>query len=110
MMASEPGPLPQRPPVMCPGCPHRAVFYTLKKLGLTATGDIGCYTLECPPPHAGISTCICMGASMSNALGMEKARGKEFTRKLVAVIGDSTFFIQASLGLQTWCAMILLVR
>jgi len=87
-----PGVLPQRPPVMCPGCPHRAVFYMLKKLGLTATGDIGCYTLGALPPHAGLDTCVCMGASIGNALGMEKARGKEFTRKLVAVIGDSTFF------------------
>jgi len=99
MKASEPGSLPQRPPVMCPGCPHRAVFYTLNKLGLTATGDIGCYTLGALPPHAGIDTCICMGASIGNALGMEKARGKEFTRKLVAVIGDSTFFHSGLTGL-----------
>lgn len=95
----EPGALPQRPPVMCTGCPHRAVFYTIKKLGLTATGDIGCYTLGALPPHAGIDTCVCMGASISMAMGMEKARGKDFTRKLVAVIGDSTFFHSGLTGL-----------
>ena len=95
----DPGALPQRPPVMCPGCPHRAVYYMLKKLGLTATGDIGCYTLGALPPHGGLDTCICMGASIGNALGMEMARGKEFTRKLVAVIGDSTFFHSGLTGL-----------
>lgn len=94
-----PGGLPQRPPVMCPGCPHRAVYYMLKKLSLTATGDIGCYTLGALPPHSGLDTCICMGASLGNALGMEKARGKAFTRKLVAVIGDSTFFHSGLTGL-----------
>ena len=94
-----PGDLPQRPPVMCPGCPHRAVFHTLKKLGLTATGDIGCYTLGALPPHQGIDACVCMGASIGMAMGMEKARGKEFARKLVAVIGDSTFFHSGITGL-----------
>ncbi len=87
-----PGELPQRPPVMCPGCPHRAVFYVMKKLGLTAMGDIGCYTLGALPPLQGIDACVCMGASIGMAMGMEKARGKDFARKLVAVIGDSTFF------------------
>jgi indolepyruvate ferredoxin oxidoreductase alpha subunit len=96
---NDPGPMPQRPPVMCPGCPHRAVFYTIKKLGLTATGDIGCYTLGALPPLAGIDTCVCMGASIGAAMGMEKARGKEFARKLVAVIGDSTFFHSGITGL-----------
>ncbi len=95
----DPGTLPQRPPVMCPGCPHRAVFYTLKKLGLTATGDIGCYTLGALPPLAGIDTCICMGASIGVAMGLEKARGTAFARKLVAVIGDSTFFHSGITGL-----------
>jgi indolepyruvate ferredoxin oxidoreductase, alpha subunit len=95
----EPGALPQRPPVMCPGCPHRAVFYTIKKLGLTATGDIGCYTLGALPPLQGIDTCVCMGASIGAAMGMEKARGKQFARKLVAVIGDSTFFHSGITGL-----------
>lgn len=94
-----PGELPQRPPVMCPGCPHRAVFYMLKKLKLTATGDIGCYTLGALPPHQSIDACVCMGASIGMAMGMEKARGKEFARKLVAVIGDSTFFHSGLTGL-----------
>lgn len=94
-----PGVLPQRPPVMCPGCPHRAVFYAIKKLGLTATGDIGCYTLGALPPLQGIDACVCMGASIGMAMGMEKARGKEFARKLVAVIGDSTFFHSGITGL-----------
>lgn len=95
----ETGALPQRPPVMCPGCPHRAVFYMIKKLGLTATGDIGCYTLGALPPLTGIDMCICMGASIGTAMGMEKARGSEFARKLVAVIGDSTFFHSGITGL-----------
>lgn len=93
------GALPQRPPVMCPGCPHRGVYYVLKKLGITATGDIGCYTLGATPPLQGIDTCICMGASMGCAMGMEKARGKDFARKLVAIIGDSTFFHSGLTGL-----------
>ncbi|MDD5017963.1 MAG: indolepyruvate ferredoxin oxidoreductase subunit alpha [Eubacteriales bacterium] len=93
------GALPQRPPVMCPGCPHRAVYYMLKKLGIAATGDIGCYTLGAMPPLSGIDTCVCMGASIGMAMGMEKARGKDFSRKLVAVIGDSTFFHSGITGL-----------
>lgn len=96
---TDPGTLPQRPPVMCPGCPHRAVFYAIKKLGLTATGDIGCYTLGALPPLTGIDTCVCMGASIGTAMGMEKARGSAFARKLVAVIGDSTFFHSGITGL-----------
>lgn len=94
-----PGELPMRPPVMCPGCPHRAVYYTLNKLKIMATGDIGCYTLGALPPLQGIDTTVCMGASIGNAMGMEKARGKEFARKLVAVIGDSTFFHSGITGL-----------
>jgi indolepyruvate ferredoxin oxidoreductase alpha subunit len=96
---SEAPKLPGRPPVMCPGCPHRAVYYLLNKLGLTATGDIGCYTLGALPPLQGIDTCLCMGASIPMALGMEKARGKDFARRLVAVIGDSTFVHSGITGL-----------
>lgn len=96
---AKPGDLPQRPPVMCPGCPHRGVYYVLKKLGITAAGDIGCYTLGATPPLLGIDTCICMGASIGCAMGMEKARGRGFARKLVAVIGDSTFFHSGIAGL-----------
>lgn len=91
--------VPGRPPVLCPGCPHRGVFYTLKKLKLHVTGDIGCYTLGALPPLAAIDTCICMGASIGTAMGMEKARGKDFARKLVAVIGDSTFLHSGVTGL-----------
>ncbi len=93
----DPGALPQRPPVMCPGCPHRAVFYALKKQGITAMGDIGCYTLGALQPLAGIDACVCMGASIGMAMGMEKARGN--ANKLVAVIGDSTFFHSGITGL-----------
>lgn len=93
------GQLPMRPPVMCPGCPHRAVYYVLKKLKIMATGDIGCYTLGALPPHEGIDMCICMGASIGTATGLEKARGKDFARKLVAIIGDSTFFHSGITGL-----------
>ncbi|MCL1792114.1 MAG: indolepyruvate ferredoxin oxidoreductase subunit alpha [Peptococcaceae bacterium] len=83
--------LPGRPPVLCPGCPHRAVFYVLNRLKLTVSGDIGCYTLGALAPLNAMDTTICMGASIGAALGMEKARGKDFARNLVAVIGDSTF-------------------
>lgn len=83
--------LPARPPVMCAGCPHRGTFYVLKKLGLVVTGDIGCYTLGAVAPLASVDTTICMGASISAAHGMEKARGKDFAKKVVSVIGDSTF-------------------
>jgi len=83
--------IPARPPVMCPGCPHRGMYYVLKKLKLTVSGDIGCYTLGALPPTESMDTCICMGASIGVAHGMEKARGKEFGKKTVAVLGDSTF-------------------
>ncbi|NLM21255.1 MAG: indolepyruvate ferredoxin oxidoreductase subunit alpha [Peptococcaceae bacterium] len=91
--------VPVRPPVMCPGCPHRGVFYVLQKLKLTVTGDIGCYTLGAQAPLNAIDTTICMGASIGAAIGMEKARGKEFARQLVAVIGDSTFIHSGITGL-----------
>jgi indolepyruvate ferredoxin oxidoreductase, alpha subunit len=83
--------LPARPPVMCAGCPHRAVFYAIKKLGLHVFGDIGCYTLGALAPLETMDVCLCMGASIGMAIGAEKARGKDFSRKSVAVIGDSTF-------------------
>ncbi|HHV72066.1 MAG TPA: 4Fe-4S binding protein, partial [Clostridia bacterium] len=83
--------VPMRPPVLCPGCPHRGVFYTLKKLNLIVSGDIGCYTLGALEPLSAMDTTICMGASIGVALGMEKAN-PELSKKLVAVIGDSTFF------------------
>ena len=82
--------IPNRPPILCPGCSHRGVFYTLKRLKLRVTGDIGCYTLGALPPLQSIDTCVCMGASVGVALGMEKAN-KETSGQTVAVIGDSTF-------------------
>ncbi len=91
--------IPARPPVLCPGCPHRGVFYSFNKLKLVATGDIGCYTLGALPPLSAMDTCVCMGASVTNAQGMEKALGGEFSRKLVAVLGDSTFFHSGITGL-----------
>ena len=91
--------IPARPPVLCAGCPHRGTFYVLKKLGLIVSGDIGCYTLGAVPPLASVDTTICMGASVSGALGMSKARGKEFNKKLVSVIGDSTFMHSGITGL-----------
>lgn len=83
--------IPPRPPLMCPGCPHRGVFHTLKKMKLHVMGDIGCYTLGALSPLDGMDACVCMGASIGMSLGMEKANGEDFARKVVAVIGDSTF-------------------
>lgn len=83
--------LPPRPPVLCPGCPHRAVFYILSKLKVHVTGDIGCYTLGALPPFLALHTCVCMGASIGNAYGIERAMEQDPTGKVVAVIGDSTF-------------------
>ena len=76
-----------RPPVMCPGCAHRGVFATLKKMGVLVTGDIGCYTLGCLPPFEALHTTFCMGASIGNATGFNQA-GED---RVVGVIGDSTF-------------------
>ena len=84
---------------MCPGCPHRGTFHVLKKLKLTVTGDIGCYTLAALPPAQSMDTCVCMGASIGMAHGMEKARGREFGKKTVAVLGDSTFIHSGITGL-----------
>ena len=91
--------IPVRPPVMCAGCPHRGTFYVLKKLGLVVSGDIGCYTLGAVAPLQSVDTTICMGASVSAAMGMAKARGDEFNKKLVSVIGDSTFMHSGITGL-----------
>ena len=91
--------LPGRPPVMCPGCPHRGTFYVLNKLGLTVSGDIGCYTLGATNPLNAVDSVVCMGASIGVAHGMAKVRGEEFNKKLVAVIGDSTFVHSGITGL-----------
>lgn len=89
---------PERPPVLCPGCPHRSVFYTLHELNCTVSGDIGCYTLGSLPPLSAMDTCICMGASIPMAFGMEKIH-PEMADHLVAVLGDSTFFHSGMTGL-----------
>ena len=81
--------LPPRPPVLCPGCPHRGVFSIARKLKLVVNGDIGCYTLGFLPPLSALHSCGCMGASIGVAHGVRKAG---IAQKNVAVIGDSTFF------------------
>ena len=86
-----PAQVPVRPPILCPGCPHRSVFSVLKKLRKHAAGDIGCYTLGAIAPLEVIDTTICMGASISSLHGMEMAKGKDYIKDWVAVIGDSTF-------------------
>lgn len=83
--------IPVRPPVMCSGCPHRGLFYALKKEKVYVSGDIGCYTLGASAPLSAMDACICMGASISALHGFNKARGPESESRSVAVIGDSTF-------------------
>jgi len=84
-------PIPPRPPNLCPGCPHRGLFYVLGVLKIFVTGDIGCYTLSYMKPLEGLHSCICMGASIGMAHGMNKALGEKGRGKVVGVIGDSTF-------------------
>jgi indolepyruvate ferredoxin oxidoreductase alpha subunit len=84
--------LPPRPPNMCPGCPHRSLYYTLKKMKVFVAADIGCYTLAFLPPLQTVDTCLCMGAGIGHAVGMEQALKENAHGKVVAVIGDSTFF------------------
>lgn len=86
-----PSQVPARPPILCPGCPHRSVFSVMNKLKIHAAGDIGCYTLGAVAPLSVVDTTICMGASISSLHGMEKAKGKDYIKNWVAVIGDSTF-------------------
>ena len=91
--------LPQRPPALCSGCPHRSVFYTLNKLGVTVTGDIGCYALGVVPPLSAMDSVVCMGASIGTAHGVELALGESAKGKVVGVIGDSTFMHSGINGL-----------
>ena len=91
--------LPGRPPVMCAGCPHRGLFYTLKKNKVTVLGDIGCYTLGAVAPLSSIELTLCMGASVSSIHGFNKALGEESEGNTVAVIGDSTFMHSGMTGL-----------
>lgn len=88
---AKPAKAPGRPPILCPGCPHRSVYYVLNKLKFHAVGDIGCYTLGAVAPLSVVDTTMCMGSSISTLHGMEKARGKNYIKNWVAVIGDSTF-------------------
>ena len=91
--------IPNRPPMMCAGCPHRGLFYTLAKNKITALGDIGCYTLGSAPPLSALDSTLCMGASISGLHGFNLARGKDAEKKSVAVIGDSTFMHSGMTGL-----------
>ena len=91
--------VPARPPVMCAGCPHRGLFYTLRKNKCTVLGDIGCYTLGAVPPLGAIEMTLCMGASIGAVHGFNKVRGKESEGRTVAVIGDSTFMHSGMTGL-----------
>ncbi len=91
--------IPMRPPNMCPGCPHRGIFYALRNLNVFVSGDIGCYTLGALKPLSAMDSCVCMGASISAAHGMDKALGKDGQGKVVAVIGDSTFIHSGITGL-----------
>ena len=91
--------LPGRPPVMCAGCPHRGLFYTLSKNKCTVLGDIGCYTLGAVAPLSAMEMTLCMGASVSSIHGFNKALGEESEGKTVAVIGDSTFMHSGMTGL-----------
>ena len=92
-------PIPNRPPMMCAGCPHRGMFYTLAKNKITVHGDIGCYTLGAVPPLNALDSTLCMGASISGLHGFNAARGESAEGKSVAVIGDSTFMHSGMTGL-----------
>ena len=91
--------IPNRPPMMCAGCPHRGMFYTLAKNKITVHGDIGCYTLGAVPPLSALDSTLCMGASISGLHGFNAARGADAEKKSVAVIGDSTFMHSGMTGL-----------
>ena len=91
--------IPARPPMMCAGCPHRGLFYTLAKNKVTVLGDIGCYTLGAVPPLSALDSTLCMGASVSGLHGFNAARGADAEKKTVCVIGDSTFMHSGMTGL-----------
>lgn len=91
--------LPQRMPVLCPGCGHRNLFFVLKKLKAKVMGDIGCYTLALNPPLSALDTCTCMGAGIGEAHGFSKVVQEENDEKIVAVLGDSTFVHSGITGL-----------
>lgn len=95
----EPAPPRGKPPQLCEGCPHRTVFQALSNLGCTVTGDIGCYTLGVLPPFEAMDSCVCMGASIGAGLGLRHVLPEEEARKVVSVIGDSTFVHSGITGL-----------
>ena len=98
-VSPEPQPLPGKPPALCPGCGHRSVFSSLKNLNCIVSGDIGCYTLAVLPPFEAVDSCVCMGASIGVGLGLRHALPPEQAKRVVSVIGDSTFFHSGITGL-----------
>jgi indolepyruvate ferredoxin oxidoreductase, alpha subunit len=97
--AEEPAPAPGKPPQLCPGCPHRKVFEVLRQLNCIVAGDIGCYTLGVLPPFEAMDTCLCMGASIGIGLGLRQVLPEAQARRVVSVIGDSTFVHSGLTGL-----------
>jgi indolepyruvate ferredoxin oxidoreductase, alpha subunit len=95
----EPQPKPGKPPMLCEGCSHRVVFDVLRKLDCIVTGDIGCYTLGVLPPFSAMDTCVCMGASLGVGLGLRHTLPAEQAKRVVSVIGDSTFVHSGITGL-----------
>ena len=98
-VSPEPELPPGKPPTLCPGCGHRSVFSALRNLGCIVSGDIGCYTLAVLPPFEAIDSCVCMGASIGVGLGLRHALPPEQAKRVVSVIGDSTFFHSGITGL-----------
>lgn len=98
-LSPEPAPVPGKPPQLCPGCPHRSVFHVLHEMGCIVAGDIGCYTLGVMPPFEAMDTCVCMGASIGVGLGLRHVLPDEEAKKVVSVIGDSTFIHSGITGL-----------
>jgi len=98
-VSAEEPPVPGKPPQLCPGCSHRTTFEILRDLGCIVSGDIGCYTLGVLPPFEAMDTCVCMGASIGVGLGLRSTLGAEQVKKVVSVIGDSTFMHSGITGL-----------
>ena len=95
----EPKPAPGKPPALCPGCPHRSVYAALKELNCIVAGDIGCYSLGVLPPFEAMDTLVCMGAAIGVGLGLRHALPPEEARRVVSVLGDSTFVHSGITGL-----------
>jgi indolepyruvate ferredoxin oxidoreductase alpha subunit len=98
-ISPEPAPPPGKPPELCVGCPHRRVFETLGKMDCIVSGDIGCYTLGVLPPFNAMDSCVCMGASLGVGLGLRHVLPEDQARRVVSVIGDSTFVHSGLTGL-----------